>query len=66
MKTKMQIMTELKKTIMLRDGLSGKEADALIAEAKERIFTNGENPQDVLRELSYYRRDEFFAYFRHG
>jgi hypothetical protein len=60
MSAKKQIMTKLKKTIMLRDGLSSKEADALIAEAKERIFTDGEDPQDVLQELFTLEPDYFF------
>ena len=42
-------MSELKKVLMERDGMTPKEADEVIADAKERVF-EGEDPEDVLAE----------------
>ena len=42
-------MSELKKVLMERDGMTPKEADEVIADAKQRVF-EGENPEDVLAE----------------
>lgn len=40
-------METLRKVLMRRDGLSGDEADELIAEARERV-AEGEDPEDIL------------------
>ena len=43
-------MTELKKVLMERDGLTSEEADEQIAEMSEQI-NEGENPEDVLYDI---------------
>lgn len=40
-------MTELKRIIMERDGLTSEEADELIETAHEEVM-NGDSPEDVL------------------
>ena len=42
-------MSELKKVLMERDGMTPKEADEVIADAKQRVF-EVEDPWDVLAE----------------
>ena len=42
-------MSELKKVLMQRDGMSLLEADNAIDDAKQRVF-EGEDPEDVLAE----------------
>lgn len=42
-------MTELKRVIMERDGMSSKEANEIINDAQERVFY-GENPEEILRD----------------
>lgn len=41
--------SELKRTIMERDGISSADADQQIAEAKARI-TDGDDPEEVLQD----------------
>lgn len=46
-------MTELKKALMERDGLTSEEADKKIAECQEDLnerLANGEMPDDILME----------------
>lgn len=43
-------MTELKRVLMKRDGLSSKDADTIIQEARELVLEYGEDPEDVLLE----------------
>lgn len=40
-------MSELKRVLMLRDGLSSEEADEIIAAASQAII-DGEDPEEVL------------------
>ena len=40
-------MSELKKVLMERDGMTPKEADEAIADAKQRVW-DGEDPEEVL------------------
>ena len=42
-------MRELKKVLMERDGISSKEADEVIADAKQRVW-DGEDPEEVLAD----------------
>ena len=42
-------MRELKKVLMGRDGISSKEADEVIADAKQRVW-DGEDPEEVLAD----------------
>ena len=42
-------MSELKKVLMQRDGMSSREADNAIDDAKQRV-SDGEDPWDVLAE----------------
>ena len=42
-------MSELKKVLMQRDGMSSLEADNAIDDAKQRVL-DGEDPEDVLAE----------------
>ena len=42
-------MSELKKVLMERDGISSKEADEVIADAKQRVW-DGEDPEEVLAD----------------
>ena len=42
-------MSELKKVLMERDGIASKEADEVIADAKQRVW-DGDDPEDVLAE----------------
>lgn len=43
-------MKSLKETIMERDGLTSSEADELINIARERIYDEGDDPEEVLHE----------------
>lgn len=43
-------MTELKRVLMERDGLSDSQADADISEMMQRV-ADGENPEDILYEV---------------
>jgi len=43
-------MSELMQTLIDRDGLSRSEAAAAIAEARRRIYEDGEDPEEVLCE----------------
>lgn len=43
-------MESLKQVLMRRDDMSSEEADEMIQEARERVLTDGENPEDVLQE----------------
>jgi hypothetical protein len=52
-------MSELKKVLMERDGLTSGEADAAISVAKQRVF-EGENPEEVLEEEFGLEPDYFF------
>ena len=52
-------MCELRTTIMQRDGLSLQEANELINEAKWRVHSNHEDPQDVLQEMFGLEMDYF-------
>lgn len=40
----------LLRTLMERDGLSRSEARELILEARERVLSGGEDPEDILLE----------------
>ena len=40
-------MSELKKVLMQRDCMTSKEADEVIADAKQRVW-DGENPEEIL------------------
>ena len=51
-------MSELKTVIVRRDGISVKEADMLIEEAKEAVW-EGEDPEDVLQEMFGLELDYF-------
>ncbi len=42
-------MTDLKKTIMLRDNLTADEAEEMIAAARARVY-DGEDPEEILYE----------------
>ena len=42
-------MRELKKVLMQRDGMSSREADNAIDDAKQRVF-DGEDPEEVLAD----------------
>ena len=42
-------MSELKKVLMQRDGMSSREADNAIDDAKQRV-SDGEDPEDVLAD----------------
>ena len=42
-------MSELKKVLMQRDGMSSREANKAIEDAKQRVF-DGEDPEDVLAD----------------
>ena len=42
-------MSELKKVLMERDGMTPKEADEVIADAKQRVW-DGEDPEEVLED----------------
>jgi hypothetical protein len=42
-------MTDLKKVLMERDGMTSEEADTAISEARDRVF-DGEDPDDVLQD----------------
>ena len=42
-------MSELKKVLMERDGIASKEADEVIADAKQRVW-DGEDPEEVLAD----------------
>jgi len=52
-------MTDLKRDIMKRDGLSSEEADELINEAKQRVL-DGENPEEILYSDFGLEPDYFF------
>jgi DNA primase len=43
-------MTDLKKVLMERDGLSFEEADKVIADMRKQVF-NGANPEELLYEI---------------
>jgi hypothetical protein len=43
-------MTELMKTLIIRDKLTQAEAADAIAEARRRIYEDGEDPEEVLYE----------------
>jgi len=43
-------MTEVKKVLMERDGMSSAEADKEIADMMQRV-SEGENPEEVLYEI---------------
>lgn len=42
-------MSELKKVLMQRDCMTPKEADKVIADAKQRVW-DGEDPEEVLAD----------------
>lgn len=42
-------MSELKNVLMQRDGMSSREADNAIDDAKQRVF-DGEDPEEVLAD----------------
>ena len=56
-------MSELKKVLMQRDGMSSREADNAIADAKQRVF-EGEDPEDVLAEEFGLELDYIFDLLR--
>lgn len=44
-------MTELKKVLMNRDGLTSEEADNVIQEMQNQIFDDGDDPETVLEDI---------------
>ena len=52
-------MQTLKQVLMERDGMTSREADEAINDAKE-LVANGENPEDVLLEEFGLEPDYFF------
>lgn len=42
-------MSELKKVLMERDGMSDREANEVIKEARERVY-DGEDPEEILMD----------------
>ncbi len=42
-------MSDLKRTIMLRDDLTSEEADEMIRDARNRVL-DGEDPEEILLE----------------
>lgn len=53
-------MKSLKETIMEREGLTEEEADELIDEAKDEIYFNGANPEDILHDFFALEPDYIF------
>lgn len=51
-------MERLKQVLMERDGLTSEDADIEIAMAKDAV-SNGENPEDVLKDLFGLEPDYF-------
>jgi hypothetical protein len=52
------VILSLKETLMRRDGLSGEEADEVIAEARGLVVC-GANPEEVLMETFDLEPDYF-------
>ena len=52
-------MSELKKVLMERDGMTPKEADEAIADAKQRVW-DGEDPEEVLGDEFGLESDYIF------
>ena len=52
-------MSELKKVLMQRDGMSSREADNAIDDAKQRV-SDGEDPEDVLADEFCLEPDYIF------
>ena len=52
-------MSELKKVLMQRDGMSSREADNAIDDAKQRV-SDGEDPEDVLADEFGLEADYIF------
>lgn len=48
------MVDSIKKTLMKRDGISGKEAEEKVSELRSELYdrlTNGENPWDLMDEV---------------
>ena len=56
-------MRELKKVLMQRDGMSSREADNAIDDAKQRVF-DSEDPEEVLADEFGLEPDYIFDLLR--
>ena len=56
-------MSELKNVLMRRDGMSSREADNAIDDAKQRVF-DGEDPEEVLADEFGLEPDYIFDLLR--